>query len=323
LGEFRKRATLFPHYSNSHITLTLASHELAILATVIDSGSSRKAVTGREPDWNRGIPTVRVLLLFTPTRRGNMRHFDTVVVSDLHLGARNSRTYEFLEFLSTVKTNHLIINGDLFEDPRLRGLRDCDIAVLDALRRYARHTELTLLRGNHDPEPAWYNGVLGIPVFDEYLLNVAGREYLIYHGHGWDKSMELPAVVIAIADAFYAGSQWIDPSHRFAKFLKRKCKTFCKAVKNMRNRALAVAEERQLTGVITGHTHIQEDDWYGGTHYINSGCWTEKPSGFIGIRRNEIRTYQWTISSRREIPEPVALPNYQDLFPSEWELAGT
>ncbi len=70
-------------------------------------------------------------------------------------------------------------------------MRDCDIAVLDALRRYARHTELTLLRGNHDPDPTWYSGVLGIPVYDEYLLDIGGKEYLIYHGHGWDKSMEL------------------------------------------------------------------------------------------------------------------------------------
>ena len=41
----------------------------------------------------------------------------------------------------------------------------------------------------------------------KWALTIGEQRYLIYHGHGWDKAMELPALVIAMADAVYAGTQ--------------------------------------------------------------------------------------------------------------------
>lgn len=263
-----------------------------------------------------------------------MRHFDTVVVSDLHLGARNARTQEFLSFLRTIRADRLIVNGDLFEDPWLRGLRAEDVAVLDALRRYARHSDITLLRGNHDPEETWYAGVLGMPIRDEMPLHIGEQKYLVYHGHGWDKAMELPALVIAMADAVYAGTQWLDPTHRLAKALKRKCKTFCRAVKNLRIAAVNAALERGFDGVILGHTHIQEDTLIETpgqrtVHYLNSGCWTERPCGYIGINRDRVSLHNWP-NVDAAIPVPVLQSSrfakeysfWDEPLPSEWELAG-
>ena len=43
-----------------------------------------------------------------------MLKFEAVVVSDLHLGARNSRTYDFLLFLESLETDRLISAGDIF-----------------------------------------------------------------------------------------------------------------------------------------------------------------------------------------------------------------
>jgi len=264
-----------------------------------------------------------------------MRHFDTVVVSDLHLGARNARTDEFLSFLRTIRADRLIVNGDLFQDPWLRGLRPEDVEVLDALRRYARYSDIVLLRGNHDPEESWYPGVLGLPVLDELPLTIGDANYLVYHGHGWDKALELPALVIAMADAVYAGTQWLDPTHRLAKALKRKCKTFCRAVKNLRIAAVSAARERGFDGVILGHTHIQEealiaDSGERTVHYLNSGCWTEQPCGYIGICHEQAKIYRWPTLGTAEIPAPLARSHrlaesfawWAEPLPSEWELAG-
>jgi len=252
-----------------------------------------------------------------------MRHFDTVVVSDLHLGARNSRTNEFIEFLRSVRTERLIINGDLFEDPQLRGLKCRDVAVLEALRRAARSTEITLIRGNHDPAVHWYQGVLGLPVLDEILIDVGAKTYSVCHGHEWDSSMKLPPWLINLADTIYLGTQRLDPSHKLAKALKRRCKTFCRAVSNLRTRALKYVRERGLDGIILGHTHIQEDFEDDGVHYLNSGCWTERPSGYVGIRRGLAQTYTWQgVAPALALPEPVLAQQESDLYPSAWELAG-
>lgn len=264
-----------------------------------------------------------------------MRHFDTVVVSDLHLGARNARTDEFLSFLRTIRADRLIVNGDLFQDPWLRGLRPADIEVLDGLRRYARYSDVLFLRGNHDPEESWYAGVLGLPVLDELPLTIGDARYLVYHGHGWDRAMELPSLVIAMADAVYAGTQWLDPTHRLAKALKRKCKTFCRAVKNLRIAAVNAARQRGFDGVILGHTHIQEDALIEDAgersiHYLNSGCWTEQPCNYIGIRHEQVKIYRWPNLVHGEIPALMprreALPEsrawWAEPLPTEWELAG-
>ncbi len=264
-----------------------------------------------------------------------MRHFDTVVVSDLHLGARNARTDEFLSFLRTIRADRLIVNGDLFQDPWLRGLRPGDVEVLDALRRYARYSDVLFLSGNHDPEEAWFPGVLGLPVLDELSITIGDARYLVYHGHGWDKAMELPSLVIAMADAVYAGTQWLDPTHRLAKALKRKCKTFCRAVKNLRTAAVKAARERGFDGIILGHTHIQEDEMVSDpgqktVHYLNSGCWTEQPCGYIGIRHDAAKIYRWPALATTEIPSLLPTSHqlvesfawWEEPLPSEWELAG-
>ncbi|MGA2499135.1 MAG: UDP-2,3-diacylglucosamine diphosphatase, partial [Tepidisphaeraceae bacterium] len=67
-----------------------------------------------------------------------MDSFATVVVSDLHLGARNARVGEFLRFLDWVRTDELILAGDVFDDPRLRRLDASSLRVINALMSFAR-----------------------------------------------------------------------------------------------------------------------------------------------------------------------------------------
>ena len=222
-----------------------------------------------------------------------MLRFDTVIVSDLHLGARNARCDDFLEFLQSVDTRRLIFNGDLFQDPRLRNLRDCDIEVVEALRHRAQFTRVDWLVGNHDPGERWLSSLLGLEGVDELTLDLHGRRYLVCHGHRWDRSVNWPSYIVGAGEAIYSACQWIDPSHRLAKFLKHKSKWFCRAVNTLKRCAVRAARERRLDGVILGHTHVAFDGMVDGVHYLNSGCWTERPNAFVGIRGGEARTYHW------------------------------
>jgi UDP-2,3-diacylglucosamine pyrophosphatase LpxH len=222
-----------------------------------------------------------------------MWRFDSVVVSDLHLGAANSRTDAFLSFLDWVQTRQLILGGDVFDTDTLKHLSDKHLRVLDALRIFARDHEVIWLRGNHDPSLQYFRSVLGVSTRDEYILNAGGNEYLVYHGHEWDGSLKLPSWIIHGADTVYHWSQWIDPSHEMARALKRRCKRFCKAIDRLRAAAVCEAHRRSLFGVILGHTHVARDEMVNGIHYLNSGCWTEKPAGFIGVRGSTVRQYFW------------------------------
>ncbi len=222
-----------------------------------------------------------------------MHPFDAVVVSDLHLGAANSRTGEFLAFLSRLKTDELILAGDIFDQQRLDALRRDEVAVLRALRRQANQSRVTWLVGNHDPSIDWLADMLGIAAQEEAILSVGALRYLVYHGHGWDRSLELPALLISAGDWIYRAAQRVDRSHALARRLKHGCKSFCRAVEQLRGQAVVTARERYFDGVILGHSHVAGDLDCQGVHYLNSGCWTELPAGFVGIRDGEARAYHW------------------------------
>ncbi len=232
-----------------------------------------------------------------------MLQFDTVVVSDIHLGARNSRTDDFLRFLDDLEVERLIIAGDLFESPVLQGLKEPHVRVLEVLRQFARGSELVWLRGNHDPNEAWRRGVLDLKCQDELVLNVGRRKYLVCHGHLWDRAMSLPNVIIHAADCVYHASQRIDPSHGLARWLKRKTKLFCRAVDGLRREAAAAARRRNMNGVIVGHSHVAGDDFIGDQHFLNCGCWTEQPAGYVGIRNGIARQFAWRAPARSSLAD--------------------
>ena len=219
--------------------------------------------------------------------------FDVVIVSDLHLGARNARTQEMMDFLQAIETNRLIINGDIFECPRLGGLKTQHVQVLEALRNFERRAELTWLIGNHDPSPDWFRGILGIEIEEQTSFRVSGRQYLVAHGHRWDRAMRLPWPIIRSADAIYHAFQLLDPTHKLARGLKAKSKRFLKVVERLQRKAATYAKLNDYDGVVLGHTHTLHDDYENGIHCLNSGCWTERPASFVGVRHGAVRTYVW------------------------------
>lgn len=250
-----------------------------------------------------------------------MQRFDTVIVSDLHLGARNSRAAEFLDFLTDLRCDRLILAGDVFDNPGLRGLTPLHVGVLARLRRLAAKHEVIWIRGNHDPAPEFCTAVLGVEFRNEYLLSAHGRRYLVCHGHAWDRSIELPWIVVEGADAIYRGAQQLDPTHRLARQLKRKSKWFCGAVNAIRRRAIWAARRRGLDGVIIGHSHVASEVRWRDVHYVNCGCWTERPAGYVGVRGDHVRQYAWD-AQPAHAPRHSAVPVSEALsavIPPAWQ----
>lgn len=223
-----------------------------------------------------------------------MNGFDTLVVSDIHLGARNSRRLDFLRFLRQVSFERLIVAGDLFDSRRFYRLREQDYRVLDALRALAEYRKVDWLRGNHDPLPEAFAAMLGVPLQEEVTLRAGYRCYLVCHGDRWDRSLEAPGAIVAGADALYYVTQCIDPSHRLARGLKRLSKIFCNVSDAIQRGGVSEALGRGMDGVILGHSHAVRDLLTEeGIHYLNSGCWTEQPASFVGVRGRDVRTYLW------------------------------
>jgi UDP-2,3-diacylglucosamine pyrophosphatase LpxH len=221
----------------------------------------------------------------------------TLIVSDLHLGARNSRTDLIAELLEG-DFDRLVLNGDTVDSPDLRRFRPCDWRVIDTLRGVARSRDLVLVRGNHDvPAQAdrdraegLLTGLLGTELHDEYVVDVGGDRYLVVHGDRFDVTMNLTWVG-DVADVVYRGVQRM--SRPAAHFLKLASKHVCGVVGAVQRGALGHARERGFAGIITGHTHFHHDEYIDGLHYLNTGCWVDHPCSYVQVEDGVARLRHW------------------------------
>ncbi len=233
---------------------------------------------------------------------------NTIILSDLHLGARNSQSALLLEILNS-DFQRLVLNGDIVDAPDERRFRDRDWKVIELLRDVAKERELVVLRGNHDilSGPTNVRGttryvaeLLDVDVLAEYRMLIGDREYLIAHGDRYDSTMNLTMLGDA-ADWCYRRIQEL--SRPLAHWVKGASKSVCGVVDSVRNGALSDGRKRGFAGVITGHTHYCEDERADGLHYLNTGCWVDWPCTYIGVQNDAVALRYW-----KDRPNLVSVP---------------
>jgi UDP-2,3-diacylglucosamine pyrophosphatase LpxH len=226
----------------------------------------------------------------------------TILVSDLHLGARNNRTDLLAELLRS-DFDRLILNGDTVDRLDFRRFRSGDWRIVDQLRTIARERELILIRGNHDgvATSAEFGSLdalshlLDADWHEEYELQVGVDRYLVLHGDQFDRTLNLTWIGDA-ADWFYRQTQ--RGSQRLAHFLKGRAKHWGGVVDCVHRGAVREALDRGYAGVITGHTHFCHDEMIDGVHYLNTGCWVDWPCSYVQVRGGDVRLMVWNESVR-------------------------
>jgi UDP-2,3-diacylglucosamine pyrophosphatase LpxH len=230
----------------------------------------------------------------------------TLILSDLHLGSRNCHGAEVLALLGREQFDRLILNGDTINSVNLRKLTPTHWAVVDRLRHLGRTRELILVRGNHDGDLPGYNSgngngngpafgshnvlplLLGVPMREDYRLDIGGRPYLVLHGDRFDPTLNYP-LLTEMADWCYQLSQKINM--KLAKWLKKKSKRWGGLLEWVRGQSAAYAQQEGFAGVMTGHTHFADDLHVGDIHYVNSGCWTEPPFAYVTVEADQVRLH--------------------------------
>ena len=79
--------------------------------------------------------------------------YQVVIASDLHLGTKDSKAEEFIEFLDKHPTDLLILNGDIVDGWALnRGTKwkKQHTKVISKLLQLSNKTRIIWIRGNHD-----------------------------------------------------------------------------------------------------------------------------------------------------------------------------
>lgn len=238
--------------------------------------------------------------------------YKAVVISDLHLGMRDCKTKKILSFLNNLKTNLLILNGDIIDfDAMKRGSKwkKKHTSVLMKLLEISKTTEIIYIRGNHDDEVKdLYEFILSnIKFMDEYIYehnyidetsNVINKKILIFHGDKvdvttkWKLLTQLGSIGYDLSlriNTYYNKIRELlgKPYHSISKVIKEQFKEALMFINNFENNACQYAKIKNCDSVICGHIHIPSIKIIDNINYYNSGDWVENFSALVLTENDE------------------------------------
>jgi UDP-2,3-diacylglucosamine pyrophosphatase LpxH len=222
----------------------------------------------------------------------------TLIISDLHLGSRSSQVEPLSQLLET-DFDRLVLNGDTINNLNFKKLKPKAWRIVSRLRDIARKRELVLIRGNHDGRRGEDNlfgpmdvlsTLLGVPLQEDYWLKAGDRPYLVLHGDRFDPTLNWP-IITDTADWCYRAVQEVN--RKAAKWLKRRVKRLGGVMEIVKRRSVRYAQSLGCHGIITGHTHFSENEWIDGIHYLNTGCWVDRPCTYILAKNTQVQLCHW------------------------------
>ena len=221
--------------------------------------------------------------------------YKAIIVSDLHLGIKDSKTDEFIEFIESHPTDLLILNGDIIDGWALnRGSkwRKPHTKVISKLLKISNKTRIIWIRGNHDEfvQEFMGNHIGSIEIREDYILNVDEKKYYCFHGDVIDVFITKYKWLSKIGAIGYDFALWLNRVYntyrRFRKLpyisisqkIKNSVKVATNYVNDFETTALSMATKKGCDGVICGHIHQPEDIMINDKRYLNSGDWIENMS---------------------------------------------
>lgn len=221
--------------------------------------------------------------------------YKVIIVSDLHLGIKDSKVDEFLEFIETHPTELLILNGDIIDGWALnRGSKwkKKHTKVVSKLLKISNKTKIIWIRGNHDEFVQEFIGssLGGVEIREDYILKLKKQKYYIFHGDVIDVFITKYKWLAKIGAVGYDFALWLNrvynsyrkwrklPYVSISQKIKNKVKIATNYVNDFEVTALSMATKKGCDGVICGHIHQPADRMIDGKRYLNSGDWIENMS---------------------------------------------
>lgn len=242
------------------------------------------------------------------------KYFDTVIVSDLHLGSEVSRAAEALEFLQRTYFRRLILLGDIFADLNFRRLTKEHWKFLSYIRKLSnpkQGVEVVWVEGNHDHGLSEImSHLVGVRVFQEYEWMYAGKRHLAIHGHQFDSFAIRNFRLTSLGQLVFLWLQKIDSKNkRFARYLDRLNTRWLRLSAQVAQGALSHAKKGGAERIFCGHTHVPLALERDGVEYYNSGAWVDLRCTYVTISLEGVKIHEYvpgTTDNRDPREERVA-----------------
>jgi UDP-2,3-diacylglucosamine pyrophosphatase LpxH len=224
--------------------------------------------------------------------------YKAIIVSDLHLGTKDSKAKEFIEFIDKHPTDLLILNGDIVDGWALnRGAKwkKQHTKVVSKLLKLSNKTRTIWIRGNHDEFLTEFigNNFGRIEIKESYKLETSQRSYYVFHGDVIDVFITKYKWLAKIGSIGYDLALWLNrwynryrvwrklPYQSISQKIKSGVKAATNYINDFESAAIKLAHQNGCQGVICGHIHQPADRHIGNDHYLNSGDWVENKTAIL------------------------------------------
>jgi len=225
--------------------------------------------------------------------------YDTLILSDLHLGSDMSRARDALRLLQQTRYRRLILNGDIFADLNFARLKKEHWKFLGYIRKLSnpkRNVEVVWVEGNHDHGlTEIMSHLVGVRVFQEYRWNYQGLRHIAIHGHQFDGF-----VVNNVRFNYLFGTliylqlqKWDTKSKILTRFLDRLNTRWLRLSPKVAAGALAHARHHQAARIFCGHTHATLHQCVSGMDYYNSGSWIDEHPAYITVGEQGVQIHDY------------------------------
>ncbi len=229
-----------------------------------------------------------------------LNHYKTIVVSDVHLGTKDSKAKELVRFLKKSTCETLILNGDIIDGWRLKRGGKWKKKHTRFFRLIFRLIEKTktrviYVRGNHDDflDHLIPFDLGNLSIVKEYSIRSNGKKLWVVHGDIFDSVTSNMAWLAKLGDVGYTMLLWLNkiynnwrikrglPYYSLSKVIKAKVKQAVSYISDYEKELVAFAQKRHFDGVICGHIHHPAIIDFKGIMYYNSGDWVESLSALV------------------------------------------
>ena len=221
-------------------------------------------------------------------------HFKTIVISDVHLGTKGSKSKEVVRFLKQYSCDNLILNGDIIDGWQLKKSGSWKRKHTRVFNRMLKmmdcdRTKIFYLRGNHDD---FLDQILpleigNLSILKDMVYESKGKKFFIAHGDVFDSVTTNLRWIAYLGDIGYTFLLWINsqvnyyrrkqglPYYSLSQYLKSKVKSAVSYIDEYEIELSKMAKAKGCDGIICGHIHKAEIKIIDGISYYNSGDWVE------------------------------------------------
>ncbi len=238
--------------------------------------------------------------------------YKTIVISDVHLGIKDSKAKELVRFLKAHTCETLILNGDIIDGWQLKKSGSWKKKhtkffriILKAMEK--QKMKVVYLRGNHDDflEQILPFEIGNFSIVNDYIYESFGKRYYVIHGDVFDSITTRMPWLSKLGDVSYTFLLWMNrnynhyrerrglPYYSLSQVIKNKVKSAVSYISDYEQQLSDVAARKKCDGIICGHIHQPANKMIGDVHYLNSGDWVESLTALAETKEGEWKVIEY------------------------------